>query len=52
MVSSATEFMKPSRWDKQLGSALPYAQSVNSSMVKAQESMLKAILRNGSSAVN
>jgi hypothetical protein len=29
-----------------------YAQSVNSSMVKAQESMLKAILRNGSNAVN
>ena len=29
-----------------------YAQSVNSSMVEAQESMLKAILRNGSSAVN
>ena len=29
-----------------------YAQSVNSSMVKAQESMLKAILRNGSDAVN
>ena len=29
-----------------------YAQSVNSSMVEAQESMLKAILRNGSNAVN
>ena len=29
-----------------------YAQSVNSSMVQAQESMLKAILRNGSNAVN
>jgi integrase len=29
-----------------------YAQSVNSSMVEAQESMLKAILRNGSDAVN
>jgi integrase len=29
-----------------------YAQSVNASMVEAQESMLKAILRNGSSAVN
>jgi len=29
-----------------------YAQSVNSSIVKAQESMLKAILRNGSQAVN
>jgi hypothetical protein len=29
-----------------------YAQSVNSSMVKAQESMLKVILRNGSDAVN
>jgi integrase len=29
-----------------------YAQSVNSSMVDAQESMLKAILRNGSDAVN
>jgi integrase len=29
-----------------------YAQSVNSSMVGAQESMLKAILRNGSDAVN
>jgi len=29
-----------------------YAQSVNSSMVEAQESMLTAILRNGSNAVN
>jgi arsenate reductase len=29
-----------------------YAQSVNASMVEAQESMLKAILRNGSDAVN
>ena len=29
-----------------------YAQSVNSSMVEAQESMLKAILRNGSDTVN
>ena len=29
-----------------------YAQSVNASMVEAQESMLKAILRNGSNAVN
>ena len=29
-----------------------YAQSVNASMVEAQGSMLKAILRNGSSAVN
>ena len=29
-----------------------YAQTVNSSMVAAQESMLKAILRNGSYAVN
>jgi hypothetical protein len=29
-----------------------YAQSVNSSMVEAQESMLRAILRNGSNAVN
>jgi len=29
-----------------------YAQSVTSSMVKAQESMLKAILRNGSDAMN
>jgi integrase len=29
-----------------------YAQSVNASMVDAQESMLKAILRNGSKAVN
>jgi integrase len=29
-----------------------YAQSVNSSMVEAQESMLNAILRNGSNAVN
>jgi hypothetical protein len=29
-----------------------YAQSVNSSMVKAQASMLKVILRNGSNAVN
>jgi len=29
-----------------------YAQSVNSSMVEAQESMLKAILRNGPNAVN
>jgi integrase len=29
-----------------------YAQSVNSSMVEAQESMLKAILRNGSNTVN
>src|SRR5258708_34643486 len=29
-----------------------YAQSMNSSMVEAQESMLKAILRNGSDAVN
>jgi integrase len=29
-----------------------YAQSVNSSMVEAQESMLKAILRNGSNVVN
>jgi hypothetical protein len=29
-----------------------YAQSVNSSMEEAQESMLKAILRNGSNAVN
>jgi integrase len=29
-----------------------YAQSVNSAMVDAQESMLKAILRNGSNAVN
>ena len=29
-----------------------YAQSVNSSMVEAQESMLKAILWNGSNAVN
>jgi hypothetical protein len=29
-----------------------YAQSVISSMVEAQESMLKAILRNGSNAVN
>jgi hypothetical protein len=29
-----------------------YAQSVNSSIVEAQESMLKAILRNGSNAVN
>lgn len=29
-----------------------YAQSVNTSMVEAQEAMLKAILRNGSNAVN
>jgi hypothetical protein len=29
-----------------------YAQSVNASMVQAQEAMLKAILRNGSNAVN
>jgi hypothetical protein len=29
-----------------------YAQSVNASMEEAQESMLKAILRNGSNAVN
>jgi site-specific recombinase XerD len=29
-----------------------YAQSVNASMVEAQESMLKAILRNGSSTVD
>jgi site-specific recombinase XerD len=29
-----------------------YAQSVNASMVEVQGSMLKAILRNGSSAVN
>ena len=29
-----------------------YAQSVNASMVEAQGSMLKAILRNGSNAVN
>jgi hypothetical protein len=29
-----------------------YAQSVNSSMVEAQESMLKAILRSDSKAVN
>jgi hypothetical protein len=29
-----------------------YAQSVNSSMVEAQESMLKAILWNGSNTVN
>src|ERR1035438_8481803 len=29
-----------------------YAQSVNSSMVEAQESMLKAILRNGSNEVD
>jgi len=29
-----------------------YAQSVNSSMVEAQESMLKAILRNDSNTVN
>ncbi|MDR3748757.1 MAG: tyrosine-type recombinase/integrase [Acidobacteriota bacterium] len=29
-----------------------YAQSVNASMVEAQEAMLKAILRNGSNAVN
>ena len=28
-----------------------YAKSVNASMVEAQESMLKAILRNGSKAV-
>jgi hypothetical protein len=27
-----------------------YAQSVNASMVEAQEAMLKAILRNGSNA--
>ena len=30
----------------------PYAQSVNSSMLKAQESILTAILRNSSNAVN
>ena len=29
-----------------------YAQSVNASMVEARESMLKAILRYGSNAVN
>jgi hypothetical protein len=29
-----------------------YAQSVNSSTGEAQESMLRAILRNGSNAVN
>jgi hypothetical protein len=29
-----------------------YAQSVNSSMVEARKSMLKAILRNGSNEVN
>ena len=29
-----------------------YAQSMNSSMMKAQESMLKAILRNGLNVVN
>jgi len=29
-----------------------YLHSVNASMVEAQESMLKAILRNGSNAVN
>ena len=29
-----------------------YAQSVNTSMVEAQEAMLTAILRNGSNAVN
>jgi hypothetical protein len=35
-----------------LTAAKPAVPSVNASMVEAQESMLKAILRNGSNAVN